>query len=169
MQFRVANAGDADLYGFEAELTAVPLRDLRFDIGVGYSFSEFVNVPAAVGPINGNKLPFNPEWNVVVGGQYAIGLGGSGTLTPRIDYRFQSRVAFTAFNLPLESQNAYGLLSARLTWADRSDRFSVALYGENLTDERYFTFGQDALAAQGVAYTYLGRPREVGVRAALRF
>jgi iron complex outermembrane receptor protein len=169
VQFRVANAGDAELYGFELELTAVPVADLRFDIGFGYSHSEFQNVPAAVGPINGNQLPFNPEWNVIVGGEYRIVLGGAGTLTPRVDYRLQSEVHFTAFNLPLETQRSYGLLSARLTWADASERFSVAVFGENLTDEHYYTFGQDALGAQGVAYTYLGRPREFGVRAGFRF
>jgi iron complex outermembrane recepter protein len=169
VQFRVANAGDAELYGFELELTAVPVENLRFDIGMGYSHSEFQNVPATVGPINGNQLPFNPEWNIILGGEYAIPLGNSGTLTPRVDYRLQSEINFTAFNLPLESQRSYGLLSARLTWTDRSERFSLAVFGENLTDEQYYTFGQDALGAQGVAYTYLGRPREFGIRAGFRF
>jgi iron complex outermembrane receptor protein len=169
VQFRVANAGDAELYGFELELTAVPISGLRVDVGVGYSRSEFQDVPASVGPINGNKLPFNPEWNIVVGGEYAIPLGRAGTLTPRVDYALQSEVHFTAFNLPLETQRSYGLLSARLGWRDSAERFSLAVYGENLTDEQYYTFGQDALAAQGVAYTYLGRPREFGIRAGFSF
>jgi iron complex outermembrane receptor protein len=169
VQFRVANAGDAEIYGFELELAARPTPELSLDVGFGFSHSEFQNVPASVGPINGNALPFNPEWNIVVGGQYAIPLGTAGTLTPRVDYRLQSEINFTAFNLPLESQRSYGLLAARVTWTDASDRFSLAVYGENLTDEQYYTFGQDALAAQGVAYTYLGRPREFGIRAAVRF
>jgi iron complex outermembrane receptor protein len=169
VQFRVANAGDARLYGFEIEASAVPTRGLRFDVGVGYTFSEFRNVPAAVGPINGNRLPFSPEFTLVLGGQYDWDLGEGGTLSPRIDYRLQSEVNFTAFNLPLETQGSYGLLAARLTWRDARDRFSLAVYGENLTNEQYYTFGQDALAAQGVAYSYIGRPREFGVRAGFRF
>jgi iron complex outermembrane receptor protein len=169
VQFRVANAGNAELYGFELEMTAVPIENLRFDIGLGYSHSEFQDVPVNVGPINGNQLPFNPEWNVILGGQYAIPLGNSGTLTPRVDYRLQSEIHFTAFNLPLETQQSYGLLSARVTWTDVTKRFSVAVFGENLTDEQYYTFGQDALQAQGVAYTYLGRPREFGITAGFRF
>jgi iron complex outermembrane recepter protein len=168
VQFRVANAGDATLKGFELEITAVPTDGLRFDAAVGYTSSKFKNVPALVGPINGNRLPFSPEWTVSVGLEYALGFAG-GKLTPRVDYRFQSDVFFTAFNLPLEEQDGYGLLNARLSWTDANKTFNVAVYGQNLTDEQYFTFGQNALAAQGVAFNYLGRPREYGVSVGYRF
>lgn len=168
VQFRVANAGDATLKGFELELTAVPTDGLRFDAAVGYTASRFKNVPATVGPINGNRLPFSPEWTVSAGVEYAIDLGG-GTLTPRVDYRLQSDVFFTAFNLPFEEQGDYGILNARLSWTDANERFNVAIYGQNLSDTEYYTFGQDALTTQGVAYNYLGRPREFGVTVGYRF
>ncbi len=169
VQFRVANAGDAELKGFELEITAVPTAGLRFDAALGYTDSKFENVPVLVGPINGNRLPFSPEWTLALGAEYAIPLGGSGTLTPRVDYRLQSDVFFTAFNSPLEEQDGYGIVNARLSWMDASERFNLAVYGQNLTDTEYYTFGQDALATQGVAYTYLGRPREFGVTASVRF
>ncbi|MGL6044678.1 MAG: TonB-dependent receptor, partial [Sandaracinobacteroides sp.] len=168
VQFRVANAGGAVLYGFEAELTAAPTPGLRFNLGIGYTSSEFEDVPAGVGPINGNRLPFSPEFTVSISGEYAID-SSVGTFTPRVDYRFQSRTFFTAFNLPLEQQAPYGLLAARLTFVDTSERFTLAVYGDNLTDEEFFTFGQNALQAQGVAYNYIGRPREFGVTLGVRF
>jgi iron complex outermembrane receptor protein len=168
VQFRVANAGDAVLKGFELETVIVPTDGLRFDVAVGYTDSEFENVPAAVGPINGNRLPFSPEWTVSLAAEYAIATS-AGTFTPRVDYRLQSEVFFTAFNLPLESQESYGLLNARLTWSDPAERFTIAVFGQNLADVEYFTFGQDALTTQGVAYSYLGRPREYGVSAGVRF
>jgi iron complex outermembrane recepter protein len=168
VQFRVANAGDATLKGFELEITAAPTEGLRFDAALGYTSSEFKNVPALVGPINGNRLPFSPEWTLSLGAEYAIDLGG-GKLTPRVDYRLQSDVFFTAFNLPLEEQGDYGILNARLSWTDAAERFNIAVYGQNLTDTQYYTFGQNALATQGVAYNYLGRPREYGVTLGYRF
>lgn len=169
VQFRVANAGDAELYGFEAEITAVPTTGLRFSAGVGYTHSKFKNVPVLVGPINGNRLPFSPEWTVATGIEYEIP-AGSFTVTPRVDYRYQSDIFFSSFNLPLERQDGYGLLSARLTVSGGEDRrYSLAVYGDNLTNVHYYTFGQDALAAQGVAYSYLGRPREYGVTASVKF
>jgi iron complex outermembrane receptor protein len=169
VQFRVANAGDATLKGFELELNAVPADGLRFDVGLGYTDSEFKNVPALVGPINGNQLPFSPKWTVALGAEYAADLGTGGKLTPRVDWRYQAKTFFTAFNLPFEQQSGYGLLSARITWTDADDRFSISAYGDNLTDKEYYTFGQNALAAQGVAYTYIGRPREYGVTAGFKF
>lgn len=168
VQFRVANAGDAVLKGFELETVIVPVDGFRIDAAVGYTDSEFENVPAAVGPINGNRLPFSPEWTVSLAAQYDIETS-AGTFTPRIDYRLQSEVFFAAFNLPLERQESYGLLNARLAWVDANKRFNVAVFAQNLTDEQYFTFGQDALATQGVAYSYLGRPREFGVSAGVNF
>lgn len=169
VQFRVANAGDAELYGFELEVTAVPVPRLTINGALGYTHSKFVNVPASVGPINGNKLPFSPEWTLALGAEYKVGLSDLGSLTPRVDYRYQARTYFTAFNLPFEQQAGYGLLGVRLTFADRTDRYSLSVYAQNLTDEKYYTFGQNALTSQGVAYTYLGRPREFGVTAGVKF
>jgi iron complex outermembrane receptor protein len=168
VQFRVANAGDATLKGFELETVIVPTDGFRIDAAVGYTDSEFENVPASVGDINGNRLPFSPEWTVSLAAQYEIATS-VGTFTPRVDYRLQSEVFFTAFNLPLERQESYGLLNARLSWTDAAARFTFAVFAQNLTDEEYFTFGQDALSSQGVAYSYLGRPREFGVSAGVNF
>jgi len=168
VQFRVANAGDAELQGFELELNVVPVNALRFDFAVGYTDSEFVDVPATVGPINGNRLPFSPDWTISAAAQYDFDFAG-GTLSPRVDFRYQSDVFFTAFNLPFEEQDGYGLLNGRITYTDPSERFTLAVFGLNLFDVEYFTFGQNALEAQGVAYNYLGRPREFGVTAGFDF
>lgn len=179
IQFAVANAGEAELYGFEAELTAVPVERLRLNASVGYSHSEFQRGAGDPSPANspvdirtgiayGNALPFSPQWTAAIGAEYGVDLG-FGTVTPRVDWRYQSRTHFTAFNLPLETEDGYGLWQARITLTDRSDRFSLAVFGDNLTDAKYYTFGQDALGAQGVAYSYIGRPREFGVTLGAKF
>jgi iron complex outermembrane receptor protein len=183
VQFRVANAGDAELYGVEAETTIVPVERLRINGSFGYTHSAFQNVPALVGPINGNKLPFAPEFTIAVGAEYGIPLGGW-KLTPRVDYRYQSRTYFTAFNNRFqipgtttfapddgigEQQAPLSLVSLRVTLIAPGDRYSIAGFVDNLTDEKYYTFGQNALFAQGVSYNYLGRPREFGVTASAKF
>ncbi len=167
--FRIANAGDADLYGFEIEATAVPIEPLRLSASVGYTNSEFKNVPSTVGDNNGNVLPFSPEWTLAFAADYRFALGALGSITPHIDYRWQSDQYFTAANSPLELQEGYGLLGTRVSWADANDKFTVSVFGLNITDEEYYTFGQDTLANQGVATAYLGKPSEWGVSAGVKF
>jgi iron complex outermembrane receptor protein len=176
VQFRVANAGRAELYGFEAELTALPTEGLLFNAALGFTESSFERAGGQTGPVDpttgisfGNRLPFSPKWTASVGAEYAFDLGANGKITPRGDLRYQSRTFFSPFNLPFEEQGKYALLSARLTYVDEGDRFSVAVFGDNLTNKRFYTFGQNALGAQGVAYNYIGRPREYGVTGSIKF
>jgi iron complex outermembrane receptor protein len=176
VQFRVANAGQAELYGFEAELTALPVEGLLINAAIGYTHSEFVRGNGQSGPVDpatgivfGNRLPFSPEVTASAGIEYAVRLGSGGKITPRTDLRYQGRTFFSPFNLPLEQQEGYALLSARITYTAPSDRFSIAVFGDNLTKREYYTFGQNALTVQGVSYAYLGRPREFGVTGSLKF
>ena len=68
------------------------------------------------GPTLSDVPALTPTWKGNVGAQYALPLGGAGTLTPRLDYTYQSKV----FNDPqdelISMQAGYGLLNARLTW-----------------------------------------------------
>ena len=47
----------------------------------------------------------------------------------------------------------------------RDDRWSAALFGTNLTDERYRTAGRGTLIEQaGFAYSSVGMPRQFGIQ-----
>lgn len=162
VQFRVANAGDAELYGIEAEATIVPTANALVNLALGYTSSSFEDVDPLAGIAAGNRLPFSPEITFAVGAQYEIE-GSFGSITPRADLRYQSDVFFSPFNLPLEQQEGYAILDLRLTYSSPGGRFSITGAVENVTDEEYFTFGQDAVAAQGVAYAQIGLPREYSV------
>lgn len=163
VQFRVANAGDAELYGFELELTAAPVQGLLATLAIGFTESEFTDVdPRAQGLMEGNRLPFSPKWTVAGGIGYDIETKW-GPITPRVDVRYQSEVFFSPFNLPLESQGGYALVVARIAYTDPDERYTVAFAAENLFDKEFFTFGQDAIAAQGVAYAQIGMPQEFSV------
>ena len=171
IQVQVANAGHTHLYGFEAALTAEPVDRLRIDAALGCTHAKFNRgsgdpspagspVDVRTGIAYGNKLPFAPEWTPGIGAEHGAGLG-SIEVTPRIDYRFQSRTFFNPFNLVYEQQDPLGLLEARITVSDRVDKYSVAVFGQNLTAGKYRAFGHNALGAQGVACEYLGRARDL--------
>ena len=48
------------------------------------------------------KAPFNSEWQASAGIQYAASLGSSGTLTPRLDWSYQSSFYYNAVNTPFD-------------------------------------------------------------------
>jgi iron complex outermembrane receptor protein len=64
----ITNAGKTSIDGAEAELTWAPTADLRIEGSVGYldaSIDDLSNIPFAVLPpglVEGNVLPFAPEW-----------------------------------------------------------------------------------------------------------
>jgi iron complex outermembrane receptor protein len=87
---------------------------------------------------------------------------GEGSLTLHGDYSYRSREQFQLVASPFD-QPGYGLLGARLTFRDTARRWSVALFGTNLTDKRYRGAGRDALNDVGFANSLTGMPRQIGV------
>ena len=57
-------------------------------------------------------------------------------------------------------QGGYGLLSARIGWVSPDDRWSVSVWGKNLTDKIYF----DEVAGNAQSLRgYYAEPRTYGV------
>ena len=76
----------------------------------------------------------------------------------RTDARFQASVA---------ANDAYGLLSGRITYAAAAGNWDVAIFGTNLTDQWYRLSGFSAVLA-GLDQGVVARPREIGVTVRLR-
>ncbi len=170
--FFIANAAEGELSGFELEATAVPVDDLLIQFGLGYTDSEFTDVDPGLLParINvGNQFAFTPEWQFNLSGQYDFRLGERGTITPRFDYSWQDDFFFSPANQPNEFQEAYGLLNLQVKWESVDGKYAFSVFGKNVTNEEYDTFGQDATFNQGVAYLNSGKPSEWGVSFGVNF
>ena len=64
---------------------------------------------------------------------------------------------------PQKAQDAFTLFNARLVIARADERWSVELWGQNLTDETYSQVGFDAPLQTGSYNAFLGAPRTYGV------
>jgi iron complex outermembrane receptor protein len=166
------NIGTATVQGAELEIEAVPvdnlsisatygLIDIELDAQAG-SPAGFID-PAGTIP-EGSISQGVPERSASAGIQYQIDVGGAGSLTPRLDWSWQSRTYYDNQNTLLASQDGYSLLNARLTWSTPDDGWSVALGVTNLADEEYYVnkftllpFGLGTLEGQPA------RPREWAV------
>ena len=163
--FRTINAGKSRIWGVEAELNARPTDAWQVEASLGYInylLTDYTGIALRPKLANGDTYYPNrtPKWNYGLGTQYVVSLGAGGTLTPRLDYTYQSRIYF---NNRGGIQNGYGLLSARITWASADDKWSAALFGTNLTDEVYFDGKLALQAALGREQGNVAAPRQWGL------
>ncbi|MBL8552492.1 MAG: TonB-dependent receptor [Hyphomonadaceae bacterium] len=154
------NAGDAEVWGVEAEFVGEIIDGLTVDGALSWLDFEYTRLNALTGlPANSTQV-YTPEWKASAGVQYVIDLGQSGSLTPRIDASFQDEMFTNSLNGPLNEIDAYTLANARLTWRNAAEDITVSLEGTNLFDEYYFLTKYDLSGAAGLVKGQPGRPRE---------
>ncbi|MDQ2641719.1 MAG: TonB-dependent receptor [Pseudomonadota bacterium] len=110
--------------------------------------------------IDSGGTPFYvPDSNWSVGAGYVIGLASGSTLTPRLDLYGQSQVCTNS--TVASCSGGYGLLNARVEWANPGRTWTIAAGATNVTDKQYFLNKFD-LTAFGQPHTegQPGRPRE---------
>jgi iron complex outermembrane receptor protein len=157
---RIINAAKAETKGFELELTALPIDNLTLTASIAYLDAEFEEFITPQGQsLEGNKLQDSPEWQTVASVSYTLALG-SGGLNFFLQHSYTDEKYSYFTNLPLEKVDSLNLLNANIRWKGQDDRWSLGVYGRNLSDEEYFTqkldFGVFVLAG-------VGAPREYGV------
>ena len=166
--FDTSNAS-ADIQGAEVELLAQPLDALQLEFTGGYVDTDYSSVPPGSNIPPDGVLPSTPEYSFSAGGQYTFLLPGESSLAMRADYSWRDSVYFGATNNPGERQGSYGLLNLRATWTSPDGNVDLSAYGRNVTDEEYFTNGQDVTGPLGVAFAGVGPPAEYGIEFGYRF
>ena len=162
----VTNAGKARIRGVELELNARPIEGLMLDLSGSYTDFRMIDLGAAAGvagaPTLTAEAPNLPKWQGSLGLQYDIGLGNTGTLVPRLDLRYQSRIFTDWTNNPIAEQPGYALANARITWRNSNEDLSVSLAVTNLFDKFYYV--NKFIQAGSYIFTgQPGRPREWSV------
>lgn len=156
------NAGKIDLYGFEAEFEALPADNLFVFGSVGFTNTDELE-PQAGFDFGSDTLPLASEWTANIGAEYTIPLTANMDGVAGFDYAYRSEFFPQFNNSPLAEQDGYGLLNARFEFRPENAPWSVSLWGKNLTDEVYRTFGQDS-AVSGLPFVvgFFGPTREYG-------
>jgi iron complex outermembrane receptor protein len=169
LSFNVTNAGNLRHQGVEADGDIVIVDGLRLFGAVSYLDSEFTKYPNAMclpypaqadpsctQDLKGERTTFAPEWQGSAGLQFEgdLGAGKLGYLL-RTDASYLGERSVGTLNdgNPQANEDATTVLSARaslLFGADR--RYSVSVFGDNLTDESSCTarFAQPLDSALGL-------------------
>lgn len=181
----IRNVGKAEVKGAELEFIALLSPSLQIDGSVSYANAEFtkgeLTEPLRPAPLtdppgsvlrdlNGLRLPRAPEWKFNIGGQYTYMPTFGGEIYLRLDYGWQDKIYFTVFNIEAASEDAYGLLKARVSYATADGRYVISLFGDNLTNEKYF--GNKILTGTVYGAEFagsMGPPRTYGVELSFNF
>lgn len=183
----IRNVGRAAVDGLEIESVAAVTDAFQLDGSVTYVDARFtegsLTEPLRPAPLSqpagsllrdlsGLRLPRAPEWKFNIGGQYAIPINvfGLAEAVFRVDYGWQSKVFFTVFNIDAASEGPVGVLKARTTLNSEDGRWSLSVFGDNLTDEVYF----NNLILTGTVYGAefvgpLAPPRTFGAQLGFKF
>ncbi len=152
---QIVNADRATTAGIELELDWLT-DSWNVFVRTGLLNTKLDDITVGLTDLSGNRYPFAPKWNVVVGASYH-----SGDLFGAVDFSTQAAAKGTIDNRAGAESQARQLLNGRIGW--RWSRIAVSLYGRNLLDDEYFQY-RDQNLPTGIDQTFQpGDPREVGV------
>jgi iron complex outermembrane receptor protein len=148
VSFLVRNAGSLRQQGVEVDTVLAPSRAIQLDFGVAYLDSEFLDFRGASGlpgfggsqDLTGTRFTYSPEWSGTLGATYKGDLGLSGlrwTMRGTMSFTSEQNVGQVTDNNPQTFQGGYALLGLRVTLFGRDDRWSFAVFGDNLTNKGY--------------------------------
>jgi iron complex outermembrane recepter protein len=170
------NAGDAEIKGVEVEVQAAPVDGLELTASLGYLDAKYKTIRQSAAIIvapeqridTSTELPNAPEWQVMLAAQYTASLGEHGSLEFRADWRYSSSVENDAQNSVFLAQDAYNTLNLSAGYTDPSDRWTLRVFVDNVTDERYIVSG-DSNYGIGFHEANFNRPREWGATLSVNF
>ena len=132
--------------------------------------------------MTGTRPTYAPLWSTSEGVEFRKSFASGFRATLRSDVTTNTAQNLNAVidNSPITVQKGYALLSARFSLYAPDDRYSLALFGSNLTDhhycvnEGYLPFGPQLGAldvkGQSEAVTcFHGNPRTIGARLGVKF
>jgi iron complex outermembrane recepter protein len=178
----VTNIAESSISGLEFELRATPWEGGFVSLDVGYIKSEIDKYeyedPTNPGTIidKSNVLinDYTPDMMINLAVEHEFRLGGGGTITPRLNLNWQDEYEWAAetgnwTNSDPKSgcyQEAYSTLDARVTYKPGKGDWQAAVFGGNITDERYIEFCE---ADRNVWLWRLGRPAWWGLEFTAHF
>lgn len=163
------NGGTGHSQGVELEANWRPINALTLNGSLGYLDFAYDSInPLSLITLN-MTAPFNSKWTASAGIQYEAALGGMGSLTPRLDWSYQSSFYYQAVNNPFNLIPGRSLFNARLTWQSPDNAWQVAAAVTNLTNKFYFVGASENAANFGLATSVVGRPREWSLSIKRRF
>lgn len=85
--------------------------------------------------LGGRRPRKSPEWNYHIRGEYDFSLADGSRLVFGAEASYKSKQYFTEFNRDDFSQGSYTFVDVNLKYISAGERFSINVWGKNITDE----------------------------------
>ena len=134
----MTNAGKTHSWGAEFAMKVSPTQWTHLNVSYGFTHATFRDYDDGKVDHSGKRVPYAPMHTLFAEGAHTIKVGGSEDqlLTLAANVRAAGDIYWDEANTL--RQPFYALLGASITW--QQPRYSVQLWGRNLTDTQYKTF-----------------------------
>lgn len=157
------NVGESELYGFEIETFAMPIRGLELSANVGYTKTEFTKggqvLDDVIGggvDLTGKAFSFAPEWTAGAGLRYMWDGG----------WFVNARGRYSDSSFAFPNNDETGINDSHvvldLIAGYQADLWRLELFANNAFDEDYLSFNPSG--PPGGAIAVAGPPRVIGAR-----
>ncbi len=185
----VENAGGAEAYGLDADITWAPTAALSIAAGFNLMDSEYTDYQATPnvyntttfpGPVvaavnydaEGDELIRAPGFSGFLSLNYEWQLAGGAYMPLTVTYSYTGEYDFDLIpgdasnRIDENTQDSYSLVNARLAYHSADDRWSIAAWGNNLADEEYF---DEVVSFATAVRATVGAPRTYGLDITFNF
>ena len=152
---RVFTAGEQ----FGPDFTGGAVLSAGDCVNVGDAF--FCDYPAD--SVTNTEFPNAPSISLNYLARYNWPLASGSNIAVQIDGVWHDDQFLEVTNSTASAQEAYGITNARVSYSSPDDRFSLIVWGKNLTDEEYKAYSLD-LGILGTT-SYYGPPSTYGITA----
>lgn len=166
-----------EIQGVELEMNAQLTEELSMVFNYGWvdaewtDFTDFDNSGAPFEASDTVVVSNTPEHSGLLGVNYDRDLGDAGKLVVGVNVSYTDEIATEIIEDAPINADDYTLWSASATWYSADERWTVGLYGKNLTDEEYLVAGYNFanfLGEDSITGFY-GDPRTVTLNVGYEF
>jgi len=180
----VRNAANSRIYGLEGQFSGQLTDQLNVSLGAAYTnakYKDFENAPYFEqnldpasptygrfanrdGDASGFVMQRSPKFTATANVTYDIPLASGGKITLNANGFYTSTVYFDPTHQ--FRQDPYAILGLRAGWTSANERFSLGVFGDNVTDAEY---RNQVLGGPYSIQSTWGDPATYGVTATLRY
>jgi iron complex outermembrane receptor protein len=153
---------DAEVSGLELELQSSPADGWDLAFGLSLLDAKAKDIPSPAGELRDRDMVASPDVaaNALVRYEWPA---FSGNLAVQAWANYQDELYFDIQNSPVSLEDGYTIGNLRVSYAGQDDRWELAAFVNNITDEEYLSYTFDFTNTFGFNQQSYGAPRWYGV------